>query len=255
MAKVRGLDNFKSFFSSFENDFVIIGGTAASILMEDADLTFRATKDIDLVILSHQSKAIATKIVEYVKLAGYEIRQASDGKPKYYRFSKPMSAEYPHMLEIFASNSGELELQIDQNIIPVPVDDENKLSAILLDDVYFNLVKDNSITSDDGYRIINNFGNICMKAKAFREMTERKAKGEAVDTRDIEKHRNDVLKLSLTLRDADKMPLDGLPSADLSFAIAEIRKLTTEQVKGILKEYGNQNLATILGRITTVFGL
>ncbi len=255
MAKVRGLDNFKSFFSGFEEDFVIIGGTAASVFMGDAELDFRPTKDIDLVILGNPTKAIAARIVEYVKLAEYEIKQSSDGKPTYYRFSKPKSDDFPHMLEVFASNTNELELAVGQHIIPVPADDENKLSAILLDNVYFNLVKENSILSSEGYRIINNVGNICMKAKAFREMTERASHGASIDSRHVEKHRNDVLKLALTLKDADTLTLSGVPLEDLKFVLSATKTLTKDQTKNILRDYGSPELDTILARISKVFDL
>lgn len=48
---VHGLDRFKSYFRGFEDQYVIIGGTACDLLMSDEGFDFRATKDIDLVLI------------------------------------------------------------------------------------------------------------------------------------------------------------------------------------------------------------
>lgn len=47
---VRGLDVFRDFFAGSADQFVLIGGTAATLAMERAGLTFRATKDLDIVL-------------------------------------------------------------------------------------------------------------------------------------------------------------------------------------------------------------
>ncbi len=48
---VRGLDSFREWFRGYEEQYVIIGGTACDLLMSDSGLDFRATKDIDLVLI------------------------------------------------------------------------------------------------------------------------------------------------------------------------------------------------------------
>ena len=47
---VRGLEQFKKHFAQFADRYVLIGGTACTILMEEAGLEFRATKDLDIVL-------------------------------------------------------------------------------------------------------------------------------------------------------------------------------------------------------------
>lgn len=46
-----GIASFKEYFKGFEDQYVIIGGTACEILMSDNSLNFRATKDIDMVLI------------------------------------------------------------------------------------------------------------------------------------------------------------------------------------------------------------
>lgn len=47
---MRGLEHFKTWFADYQDKYILIGGTAASLVMEDVGLQFRATKDLDLVL-------------------------------------------------------------------------------------------------------------------------------------------------------------------------------------------------------------
>ena len=51
---VRGLDIFQERFAAYVDQYVLIGGTAASLTMEEAGLEFRATKDLDWAFDSKQ---------------------------------------------------------------------------------------------------------------------------------------------------------------------------------------------------------
>ncbi|MBS5111589.1 MAG: hypothetical protein KHZ15_02750 [Coprobacillus cateniformis] len=42
---------FKEYFSGYENQYVIIGGTACELIMVNEELDFRGTKDLDIVII------------------------------------------------------------------------------------------------------------------------------------------------------------------------------------------------------------
>ena len=100
---VRGLDVFREYFAGHADQFVLIGGTAATLAMEEAGLEFRATKDLDIVL---HIEALRPEFGEvfwsFVEAGRYEIRQASDtGKPVFYRFQKPADERFPAMLELF----------------------------------------------------------------------------------------------------------------------------------------------------------
>jgi hypothetical protein len=47
---VKGLDVFQNHFARYADQYVLIGGTAATLAMEEAGLEFRATKDLDIVL-------------------------------------------------------------------------------------------------------------------------------------------------------------------------------------------------------------
>ena len=48
---VKGLEIFKEFFRDFQDQYVLIGGAACDIVFQEADLPFRATKDLDMVLI------------------------------------------------------------------------------------------------------------------------------------------------------------------------------------------------------------
>ena len=72
---VRGLDLFQDWFAAFADQYVLIGGTAASLTMEDAGLAFRATKDLDVVLhVEALTPAFGEAFWKFVEASGYEIR-------------------------------------------------------------------------------------------------------------------------------------------------------------------------------------
>lgn len=50
----KGLKKFKEYFSDFEENYVIIGGTACNIILRDTNMNPRATKDIDMILIVEQ---------------------------------------------------------------------------------------------------------------------------------------------------------------------------------------------------------
>ena len=45
-----GIDIFKERFANYSDQYTIIGGMACELLMNEAALDFRATRDIDMVL-------------------------------------------------------------------------------------------------------------------------------------------------------------------------------------------------------------
>jgi hypothetical protein len=48
VAMVKGLDIFREHFKDFQDSYVLIGGVACYLAMEEAGVAFRATKDLEL---------------------------------------------------------------------------------------------------------------------------------------------------------------------------------------------------------------
>jgi len=253
MARPHGFDHFCNYLKGFENQYVIIGGGAASILMDDQQLEFRATKDVDLVVLT-RSNELNTRILAYIKDGNYEEKGATDSKPKYYRFTKPQSLECPKMIEIFTRNELGLELEKGQHIIPIQNKDAERLSAILLDNEYFGLIRGNLVTSASGIPLINSIANICLKARAHRELFARKENGDTgVDQADIQKHLKDIWRLAVTLTGNEKVKLSATPATDIENAIRKLEALPNDQFKQVMGKIPGADRVALMGILKRVF--
>lgn len=206
---VKGIEKFKDFFGGFEDSYVIIGGTACEIYEELYAQNPRATKDIDIILIVEAlSYEFVSRFWEFVKAAGYEQRNVGGNmgyksKHECYRFIKPANLEFPYQIELFSRNLGMLNFPDDARITPIPTsDDLSSLSAILMDDSYYNFTIKHSYVVD-GVHIANVESLICLKCKAFLEMSERRSKGEPVDSKHIHKHKKDVFRLAAMLAPTD----------------------------------------------------
>ena len=219
---VKGLDLFREHFAPFGDEYVLIGGTAATLAMANAGLEFRATKDLDIVLhVEALTPAFGTAFWNFVEKGQYEIRQASDtGKPVLYRFQKPASAGFPAMLELFCRAPAGIHLAEGAHLTPIPFEETvASLSAILLDDEYYAFIL-NGRQNIDALPWIGAERVIPLKASAWLDLGTPKAAGQKVDSKDIRKHGNDVLRLSQLLAPDMEVELVRRISDDLDNFVA-----------------------------------
>lgn len=254
MARPHGFDHFCNYLKGLEEHYVIIGGGAASILMDDEGLDFRATKDVDLVILT-RSKELNARLLAYIADGGYKTREASKSEPRYYRFRYPENKDCPAMIEIFARNESSLELKDGQYIIPVKEDSAEQLSAILLDDEYFELIRNNLVKSESGIPLINAVANICLKARAHRELFDRRQAGDkTAEEKAIQKHLKDIWRLGATLGGNENVKLTGMPAKDITYAIDKLSALSEDQFKQVVTTPGT-NMNLVMDNLKKVFSV
>jgi hypothetical protein len=194
---VKGLDVFRRHFAGYEDQYVLIGGTAATLAMAEAGLEFRATKDLDIVLhMEALTPAFGAAVWVFVEQGAYEIRQASEtGRPVLYRFQKPASAGFPAMIELFCRAPEGIRIAPGAHLAPISVDEMvASLSAILLDNEYYKFIMDGR-RNVDGLPWIGAEQLIPLKGHAWLDLTARRAAGEEVDARNIRKHGNDVIRL------------------------------------------------------------
>lgn len=234
---VRGIEIFKHYFEAHPENYVIIGGTACDILMEEAGFTPRATKDIDLILIV---EALTTEFVEkfwdFVKDGAYERQEKSTDERKYYRFMKPENKDFPFQIELFSRTPDNVELQEPAHLTPIPVDDDlSSLSAILMSDDYYNYMRENCV-QEDGLQLANLDALICLKSKAFLEISERIANGGNEDAKHLKKHKNDVFKLAAMLPGNSEFELPEGIKHDLNDFLVVITEQLPDKV--IYKDMG-----------------
>lgn len=222
---VTGFTKFKEKFQGFEDQYVVIGGTACDLLMENENMSFRATKDVDIVLIVESITAEFGKAFwEYIKEAEYEHKNKSTGNTQFYRFTSPKSKEYPFMIEIFSKKPEFIALDENAVLTPLPIDDEiSSLSAILLNDAYYDLLKNGQVILD-GIPVLKEVCLIPFKAKAWLDLTERKEKGVSVDSKNIKKHKNDVFRLGQLITEESRQALNEEIEADMKRFLNEIEK-------------------------------
>ncbi|MDX3916926.1 MAG: hypothetical protein QHC79_25515 [Pseudosphingobacterium sp.] len=195
---VIGLETFKKYFDAFPDNYVVIGGTACDIIIEDAGLTPRATKDIDIILVVEALNAdFVRQFWTFIEDGKYERKEKSADERKYYRFSSPGVADFPLQIELFSRNPDLLDLHEGTHLTPIPVDDDlSSLSAILLNDGYYHYIIEHS-TAENGLRKANIEALICLKAKAYLDIEDRIKGGGSDDSKQLKKHKADVFRLVL----------------------------------------------------------
>ena len=99
------------------------------------------------------------------------------------------------MLELFSRVPDSLSLADDSHLTPIPTDkDVSSLSAILLSDDYYRFLHAGK-KELDGLSFVGPEHLVPLKARAWLDLSERKSRGESVDSKSIKKHRNDVFRL------------------------------------------------------------
>lgn len=217
---VRGLEKFKEFFEHYENNYVLIGGTACSIIFDEIGIDFRATKDLDIVlIIENMDDGFANQLWNFIEAAEYNIEEGK--QKKFYRFNNPKNKDYPKMIELF-SRKNDINLFENAHLEPIHIsDDVSSLSAILLNDDYYSFLL-NGKRIIDGYCVLDEQHLIPFKAKAWCEMIDRQKEGEEGLSKHIKKHFRDIFRLSRIIVPTDKVFLEGMVHNDMERFINNI---------------------------------
>jgi hypothetical protein len=205
---VRGLDIFKKYFEAYPDNYVIIGGTACDLIIDEAGFVARATKDIDIILVVEALNAgFVKQFWRFIQDGNYERKEKSEEERKYYRFMKPGNLDFPYQIELFSRNPDLLDLDEDTHLTPVPTDDDlSSLSAILLNDDFYKYMLEHSVF-ENGLHRANTEALICLKAKAYLEIAERIANGSKEDSKQLRKHKGDVFRLAVMLTENDVFEL------------------------------------------------
>ncbi len=82
---VAGLERFIEKFRDYTDYYTIIGGTACDILMSDVGIAFRATKDIDMIlIMETESHVFVETFWAFIKEGGYKCGWRNSNRVHFY---------------------------------------------------------------------------------------------------------------------------------------------------------------------------
>ena len=228
---VNGLDSFREKFRDYTDCYTVIGGAACDILMKDSNNNFRATKDIDMIILLEDRYIeFASVFWEYIKEGGYKCGWRQSDQRHFYRFTEPREG-YPVMIELF-SKKPDYHLEIDSGIIPIHIDnDTSSLSAILLNEDFYNfMIEGRKVV--DGISILGAEYLIPFKMYAWMDLMKRKSEEQHVNERDLKKHKNDVFRLLQIVNIDDTVTTTGFVLENITRFLSKIKdeNIQTQQL-------------------------
>jgi len=251
---VVGLDLFQKHFQAYTEHYVLIGGSACDWHLEKEGLPFRATKDLDIILIVEAlSDDFVNHFWEFIKEGEYAIAEVGD-KKSFYRFIQPQTEGYPKMIELFSRNPDVIKEYHGMHLTDIPTgEDASSLSAILLDDVFYKFTIDNTIISD-GLHVANDCALICLKVRAFLSNKARRDEGHSVQEVDITKHKNDIIKLTAILDPQTRVEVPLIIKTDLLSYIDHL-KTESPDISQILKQQGmgNIRLEQIIQQLNNTF--
>lgn len=220
---IHGIGIFRRHFADHFNKYVLIGGAASHLLMEERGFDPRATKDLDIVLtLETMDTSFLKDFWRFIAEGGYKLQERSTGEKRFYQFQNPENKDFPLMIELFSRGPDQIELAEGATLTPIPADEEvSSLSAILLNDDYYNLIQQ-SRYEIDGVAIVDKGCLIPLKAYAWCDLRERRAKGEEIDSKKIRKHETDILKLSEMILEGDHFDVPELAQKHIREFLANV---------------------------------
>ena len=235
---VKGLDTFRRYFEGYEDQYVLIGGAACDVVFESNDTSFRATRDIDMVLIVEAlTPEFGEKFWAFIQDGGYRNKATNGTKPQFYRFDKPEDVFYPKMIELFCRS--DFELREMTGITPIHIDDTvSSLSAILLNDDYYKVLRDGKVVTN-GLSVLRPEYLILFKVKAYLDLKQKKENGETSHSNDVKKHKKDVLRIASELMLENVSSLPASVKEDIDIFIASLKKEPFDD--NSLKNYGLKN--------------
>ena len=234
MPVVGGIEAFREAMAEHEGEFVLIGGGACSILFDQEAVPFRATKDLDIVVLVDKgASGFARALWSFVNSNGYDCWRRAEGDCSYYRFvlpkGSPSATKLPEQIELFARHPDFALEDETSEITPLPFDEDvSSLSAIILDDGYYEFIRKH-VSIVDGIPLLGALYIIPLKMRAHIDLNRKHRAGRHVNDKDLVKHRGDVAKLALLLPPADRLPLEGGMRDDAEAFIADFASYVQRQ--------------------------
>ena len=205
---MKGIDKIRQYLGEYKGNYVIIGGTACNLNLEDANIQGRATKDIDMIVVC---EAITPEYLrsfwDFIRAGGYsawQVKSEEESHRCFYRFIDPKDDDFPKYIELFSRKPDSIQLSEDAHLVHIPVSEYlSSFSAILMDDDYYGYAVSHAVELD-GVQAINQDALIVLKIKAYLNNIARKEAGQRVQSDDIDKHKRDVYRMAYLMTPEDR---------------------------------------------------
>lgn len=239
------------FLGKHKNDYFIIGGHAAAYNLSLQGLSFRVTRDYDIVLVSEiENDDFANDLTSLLESGGYQFGyKASTNKKTAYRFESPKNDNYPEIIEFFVKEGAYIQ-SLDNRFAKLNiVVDEDKISAMVLNKEIYEFSKEHVIEIN-GLMFVDKPCLIALKSYAYLENLKL-YKESKVKSDDYKKHARDILRIIGAFTPLEVNIIVGLPPI-LKDAIKEMIPILTSS-KQQLKSIGLDK-SEVINVLTTLIG-
>lgn len=205
---MKGIDRIREYLGQYKGNYVIIGGTACNLNLEEVAMRGRATKDIDMIVVCEALTPDYLKSFwNFIKAGGYaawQVKSEDESHRYFYRFVNPSDKSFPVYIELFSRKPDSIRLPEDAHLVHIPTPEYlSSFSAILMDDDYYGYAVSHAVELD-GVQAIDRDALIVLKIKAYLNNMLRKESGQPVQSDDIDKHKRDVYRMAHILTSEDR---------------------------------------------------
>lgn len=223
------------YMKDFKDDYILIGGNACALHFEELGAPFRATADLDIVLITESSnQGFYKHLTTYLHTHGYEGKRfkGSNQGGSAYRFTLAEDKRgngQPVQIELFAKKPEYFDETKDSKLHITPIetgDGISNFSAILLDDDIYDFIRSSEM-SLRGVSTVNLTCLLGLKSVAWHSNQELKNNGEDIKDDTIFKHPADMLRIiSIIEPEVMQYPdaiYDSLQHSREKFGNSEIR--------------------------------
>lgn len=240
----NAMNILQKFLSAHKKNYFIIGGHAAAYNLSLQGLSFRVTRDYDIVIVSEvEDEQFANDLAKLLESGGYQFGYKSDNsKRTAYRFENPVDDNYPEIIEFFVKE-GDYIQSIDNRFAKLNiVVDEEKIPAMVLNKDIYNFAK-NHIIEINELMFVDKPCLIALKSFAYFENLKL-YRDKKVKSDDYKKHVRDILRIIGSFEEDELNPINDLP---------DILKTTINDIVPVLTKSKEQLTAAGLDKDIVVY--
>ncbi|HCN6483731.1 TPA: hypothetical protein N6033_004855 [Escherichia coli] len=232
---MSGHSFLSEYMREYKNDYILIGGNACVLNFKHVGIEFRATSDLDIVlVIEKDNPAFYEHLCNYLITNEYKggLYSCVNKQGGSYRFLLPKSKKgsgLPEQIELFSKKPDYFDPEKSKSLHITPIetaDGISNFSAILMDELVYDFVIANKIELDN-ISTVNLQCLIGLKSIAWNS-NEKLHQSGFVKWSDVVKHAGDIVRISTIIEDGDYVYpdsiYDSLQESKEKFILGDIAK-------------------------------
>ncbi|MCE9872396.1 hypothetical protein LZ667_13490 [Hafnia alvei] len=234
-----GMEFLSEYMKAYADEYILIGGNACALHFQKLGTDFRATADLDIVLLVESENdgflQCLSKFLDEKKYIGKTFNGSNQGGSA-YRFVLPEGKNddsLPVQIELFSKKPNYFDETQSKHLHITPIETGqgiSNFSAILLDDELYEYIRGSRETVAD-VTTVNLNCLLGLKSIAWHGNQKLLDDGAEVSNIDVIKHPSDMLRIISVLDDGDvEYPafiFNSLQESKVKFADDKIRQSLT----------------------------